>query len=120
MDALFKGKVPTDADIKKTKQEYRKYYQKRYRNDYKNKYVQITFRITKDQYLMFQKTAQNKDIKITSLIKKRALLTKACDHRKVKIIISELLDYIEESVYEKKEIKHSKLLEQLELVYQAL
>lgn len=120
MDAVFKGKVPTDSDIKKAKQEYRKHYQKRYRNAYKNKYVQITFRISKAQYLMFQQIAQDKEIKITSLIKKRALLTKSCDHRKVKIIISELLDYVEESVYENKEIELSKLLKQLELVYQTL
>ncbi len=120
MDVLFRNTIASDSDIVKAKEEYRKYYQKHYRKAYKQKYAQITFRISKIQYQVFEKIAQEKGIKLTTLLKQRALQIKISDNQKIKIQLSELLDYIEECIYENKKLNVARLLQELETIEQAL
>ncbi len=117
MDALFKDRAPTEKEIIESKQAYRKYYLKNYQKSYKQKYVQITFRISKQQYQEFEKAAAHQKIKVTTLVKQRALQTSQRSTKKLKVLLFELMDYIEEIVYENQKpdlVKLTKKLEQIE------
>ena len=116
MDALFKGMNPTDDEIRQAKEAYRKLYQKYYREAYKKNHVQITFRVSKDQYQELTTLAKERGIKVTSLVKQRALEADNGKNINVKIQLSELLDVIEQSIYQGKELSITEILKQLESI----
>jgi len=120
MDALFKDMNPTDDEIRQAKEAYRKLYQKYYREAYKKNHVQITFRVSKDQYRELALLAKERGIKATSLVKQRALEADNSGNISVKIQLSELLDVIEQSIYHGKELSLTEILKQLESIEKKL
>ncbi len=120
MDALFKDMNPTDDEIRQAKEAYRKLYQKYYRESYKKSHVQITFRVSKDQYRELTALAKEQGIKVTSLVKQRALEANNSKNISVKIQLSELLDIIEQSIYQDKELSITEILKQLESIEKKL
>jgi hypothetical protein len=120
MDTLFKGKNPSDNEVKQAKQIYRSNYLKNYQKAYKEQRVQITFRISEKKYQEFEKQAKEKGIKVTTLVREKALQTDKNDNLKTRILLSELLDSMEESIYENKRLNITELLKQLEIIEQTL
>ena len=120
MDAFFGGGNPTDKEIKKAKEEYRKLYQKYYRESYKEDHTQITFRVSKQQYQELKNLAKERDVKVTTLAKQRTLKTDNSTNIRVKIQFSELLDVIEQSIYHKRVIDPISILKQLETIEEQL
>ncbi len=120
MDALFKGMNPTNDEIRQAKEAYRKLYQKYYRESYKKNHVQITFRVSKEQFQELTALAKEQGIKVTSLVKQRTLEANNSKNISVKIQLSELLDIIEQSIYQDKELSITEILKQLESIEEKL
>lgn len=120
MDTLFRGKTPTKKEIQEAKLGYRKLYQKHYREIYNKNHVQITFRVSKKEFKKLERFAKQKEIKVTKLAKNRALKTSENHNLEVKIQLSELIDSIEEAIYQKRVIDPISILKQLEIVEQKL
>ncbi|MFD2565898.1 hypothetical protein [Pseudotenacibaculum haliotis] len=120
MDVFFTGENPSDKEIKKAKETYRKLYQKHYRETYKENHTQITFRVSKHQFGQLKECAKQKKIKVTTLAKQRALKTTANDNVKVKIQLSELMDIIEEALYKNRGIDPISILNGLEKIEEQL
>ena len=120
MDAFFGGGNPTDKEIKQAKEAYRKLYQKHYREAYKENHTQITFRVSKQQYKELKTLAKEKGIKVSTLAKQRVLKTDNTTNIKVKIQFSELLDVIEQAVYQQKQLSITEILRQLENIEEQL
>jgi len=120
MDALFKERNPSAEQIKEAKDEYRKLYQKHYREAYREKHVQITFRVSKDHYRELKTLAKERGIKVSTLAKKRTLKTDKTSNIKVKILLSELIDIIEEAMYQNRVLEQISVLKQLETIEESL
>jgi hypothetical protein len=110
MDLLFQSFAPTHEQMKQAKAEYRKIYQQQYQKTYQKKYVQISFRVTQDQYLELQKTAHLKQLKVTTLAKQRTITIKTKNTIVSKRLLLELFDAIEEAVYENRKLNLDDIL----------
>lgn len=116
MDAIFEGKTPSKEEILGARKSFRKQYQQQYQRTYRKKYVQISFRLSNKKYGELKEIAEDQKIKVTTLVKQRALQNKANDSMDIKILISELLDEIEEHIYQKRVIDLTGIVKQLEVI----
>ena len=106
--------------IKDAKQTYRKFYQKRYRELYNKIRIQITFRVSKQEFRELEIFAKQKGIKVTALAKERTLKISKSNNIEVKIQLSELIDSIEEAIYKKGVIDPTNILNKLETIEEKL
>jgi len=120
MDLLFQNFTPTHEEMKQAKAEYRKIYQQEYQQTYQKKYVQISFRVTQDQYLELQKTAHLKQLKVTTLAKQRTITIKTKNTIAIKRLLLELIDAIEEAVYENRKLNLDDILIKLSTIEKQL
>ncbi|WP_439131465.1 plasmid mobilization protein [Polaribacter sp.] len=114
LDVVFKDCDPSNQQIKEAKQAYRKLYQEAYQKIYQEKNIQVTFRLTKNQYEEIQSKSEKQNLKVTTFIKQRAVNEKDFNSSPIKQIIRNLIDDVEESIYEKQPIKVDVVLSQLE------
>tara|TARA_R110002051_G_scaffold174602_1_gene244804 strand:- start:3754 stop:4158 length:405 start_codon:yes stop_codon:yes gene_type:complete len=120
MDIVFKDKNPSKQEIKEAKKNYRIEYQKQYQEMYKKKHFQITFRITEEQYHFFKTIAAQEGLKVSKLIKIRALQKHQLNNKDIKSILFELIDDIEESIQENITLNPNQILKKLEMIEEAL
>ncbi|QHI38045.1 hypothetical protein IMCC3317_34290 [Kordia antarctica] len=112
----------TPEMVKQAKAEYRKIYQSRYRKRYREQYVQVTFRVDKSVHDMFIEIAKQKNIKVTALLKQRAIQQQQAsnDVGAIRESLLSLLDNIEEAIHEDETIQLTEVLQQLITIYELL
>lgn len=111
----------TPEMVVKAKTEYRKIYQSRYRKQYRERYVQITFRIEKKLHESLREVARQRNIKLTTLIKQRALQQQSFDNlTPIKESLLYLIDQLEEAIYEDESVSLSELLQNISNIYEHL
>tara|TARA_R110002051_G_scaffold181774_1_gene251338 strand:+ start:105385 stop:105789 length:405 start_codon:yes stop_codon:yes gene_type:complete len=120
LDTLFKNIHPTKEQIIQAKQEYRKNYQQYYQREYQANHIQISFRVTKLQYKNLQEVAQSKKLKVTTLAKQSVLKGKVNTTLPLKRLILQLIDVIEESIYENYKLDLEEVLSILKTVEEKL
>lgn len=113
MDTLFKDREPSEAEIAHAKKAYWKLYLKAYKKRYRDSNVQIAFYISKSDYAKYKQLAKTKDMKVTSLLRQLALQPKSFDGNVLKQPIMELIDLVEEAIYENTKIDKDLLLDGL-------
>jgi predicted DNA-binding ribbon-helix-helix protein len=108
--------------VKEAKVQYRKIYQSRYRKKYRERYVQITLRIEKQLHESLQEVAQQRNIKLTTLIKQRALQQQqAFDETGInKESLLNIIDQLEEAIHEDESVSLSELLQNISSIYERL
>ena len=113
MDTIFKNHEPSEVEIVEAKRVYWKLYLKAYKKRYRKNNVQIAFCISKSEYLKYKQLAKSKGVKVTTLIKQLVLRPKQLDRHVLKQPILELIDLVEEAIYENSTIDKDRVLEQL-------
>ena len=100
--------------LKKIKQDYRKIYLSQYHKQYREQYTQISFRIDKKQYQEFEHQAQQHNIPVTTYIKRIATqdrnISNTTNIASIVVIILEVIDLLEEAIYEDTIIDKQQLL----------
>ncbi|GGG19732.1 hypothetical protein GCM10011344_20530 [Dokdonia pacifica] len=100
--------------LKQIKQDYRKIYLSQYHKQYRKQYIQISFRIDKKQYQEFEQQAQQHNIPVTTYIKRIATqdrnISNTTNIASIVVIILEVIDLLEEAIYEDTIIDKRQLL----------
>lgn len=107
----------TDTMVIEAKKEYRKHYQKHYQNSYKEKCVQISFRVSKKQYSEIQKSAKFSKKKVGTYVKQLVIKRQnntIVDNTQVPFLLSQIVDIVEEAMYEEEPINAKDLLSLLQ------
>ncbi|WP_298508143.1 hypothetical protein [uncultured Kordia sp.] len=112
----------TPEMVQKAKAQYRKMYQSRYRKQYRERYIQVTFRIEKQEYEALKSIAQRQNIKLTTLIKQRALQQQqAFDETGIiKESLLNIIDVLEEAIHEDESVSVTELLQNITSIYERL
>lgn len=112
----------THEMVKQAKAEYRKLYQSRYRKTYWEQYIQVTFRVDTSVYNELIKIAKQKNIRVTTLLKQRALQQQQGFNEvgTLKESLLSLIDELEEAIHEDEMIPLTEVLKQLITIYELL
>jgi hypothetical protein len=112
----------TPEMVKQAKVKYKRIYQSRYRKRYREQYVQVTFRVDTSVYNELTEVAQYKNIKVTTLLKQRALQLQQGFNEvgALKESLLSLIDELEEAIHENKAIPLTEVTKQLITVYELL
>lgn len=120
LDALFKHSSPSEEEIVKAKEEYRKLYLKNYLKNYSENNIQITFRVTKEQYSSLALKAKKNNIKPSSLVKQKALNVCNTNNAELKTAILEVIDVIEEAIYLQRKVDAKSILNKMNKIEEKL
>lgn len=112
----------TPEMVAKAKRAYRKIYQSQYRKQYRERYVQVTFRIEKREYEDLKRIAEQQNIKLTTLIKQRALQQQQSFDKTgiIKESFLNIIDTLEEATHEDEPISVAELLQRITIIYELL
>jgi hypothetical protein len=103
--------IVTESMIKSAKEDYRKMYLSRYYKTYRENFIQVTFRVSKKQFVCFSKQAENENLKVITYIKQLALIQKENRNiSKLKFQLLQIRDILEEAVEEDETVNVSELL----------
>jgi len=106
----------TDVMLKQAKQKWRSIYLSRYHKRYREKHVQISFRLSRQEYQRYKQLAKQHKMTVTSYIKNLVL-----QHQKTSVFsintipLLEVIDLLEEAIYEDHPIDINQVLS---LLYQ--
>jgi len=113
LDALFKHSNPSKKEIIDAKQKYRKLYLKNYLKNYSENNIQITFRVTKEQYNLLALKAKKNNIKPSILVKQKVLNASNTNNIELKTAILEVIDDIEEAIYLQRKVDAKIILKKM-------
>lgn len=99
LDALFKHSNPSEEEIVKAKQEYRKQYLKHYLKSYTENNIQISFRLTKKQYHDLKVNAEKLNLKPGYYVRHLVINGNSGNTTELRITIREIIDEIDESLF---------------------
>lgn len=113
LDALFNGKQPSEDEIIQAKKAYRKLYLKHYLKHYSQQHIQISFRLTKQQYKDLKMKAEKQELKPSYFVRQLVISGNKVNTAELRIVIREIIDEIDESLFKGTQLNPESLLQKL-------
>lgn len=114
----------TKQKIHELKQEYRRMYLSRYRKKYRENYMQISFHLNNTLYEQLLITSKKQDLKVPAYVKQLARQSLGKGHNStiqpIRLILLELIDHVEETIYEQEVLDKQEVLDTLTQMLQQM